>query len=217
MTAKLRIGTRPSPLAIRQVEEVQGLLPFLDLEIVVIYTRGDIDKTTPLSGTEGSDFFTRQIEEALLEGRIDAAVHSAKDMEDKMPEGLMIAAMTSSVSPYDCLVSRNKQGLGSLPPGSKVGTSSRKRKEAILRYRNDLTVKDIRGDIDERLMQLDKGDFDAIIMAYAGLIRLGRENRITEVLQPEIIEPHPLQGRLAVQIKRERKDLLEIFRKIDAK
>lgn len=217
MTTKLRIGTRPSPLAIRQVKEVQDLLPSLDFEIVTICTQGDMDKTTPLSETEGSDFFTRQIEQALLEGRIDAAVHSAKDIEEKMPEGLMIAAMTSSVSPYDCLVSRNKQGLDSLPPGSKVGTSSRKRKEAILRYRNDLIVKDIRGDINERLAQLDKGDFDAIFMACAGLIRLGREDRITEVIPPAIVEPHPLQGRLAVQIKRERKDLLEIFRDIDAK
>lgn len=217
MTQRLRLGTRPSPLAIRQVKEVEKLLGGIaSFEIIPVMTTGDRDKKTPLSGMEGSDFFTRDIEEALISGRIDAAVHSAKDLEAEQPGELMIAAVTRSTSPYECLISRDRRSLGRLRSGAAIGTSSLKRKEALLRFRPDLIIKDIRGTIEERLARLDKGDYDAVIMAHAALIRLGYEDRISEIIPADIIRPHPLQGRLAVQIRRDRPDLAGIFRRIDA-
>jgi len=217
MIRRLRLGSRPSRLAITQAKEIEGLLEKgIEFEIIPIATLGDIDKTTPLALAEGSDFFTQKIEEALIAGRIDAAVHSAKDLEEKLPGELVIAAFTRSISPYECLVSHYGKPLGELARGAVIGTSSRKRKEALFRFRPDLIVKDIRGNVEERLAQLDKGEFDAIIMAHAALLRLGYENRISEIIPADIIEPHPLQGRLAVQIRRDRPDLARIFRRIDA-
>lgn len=215
MKTTVKIGTRPSRLAVRQAEEIRKLLPNIRFEVSAIETIGDRDKLTPISDAEGSDFFTREIESALLTGEIDAAVHSAKDLEEEPPDALVVAAITPSVSPYECLVSRVPQKtLATLPAGAMVGTSSRKRKEAILKFRMDLAVKDIRGDIEERLAQLDRGYYDAIIVAHAALIRLGLEGRISEIISPDIIEPHPLQGRLAVQVRRDRADVIEIFRRI---
>jgi hydroxymethylbilane synthase len=190
-------------------------LPSVRFEVIKIKTRGDKDKASPLAGREESDFFTREIEEALLDGRIDAAVHSAKDLERVMPRELCIAATTRSISHFECLVSREGHTLEKLPAGDVVGTSSRKRKEAVLRSRPDLVVKDMRGNIDERLKQLDDGKFDAVIIAHAALIRLGLEDRIAQIIPKEIVEPHPLQGRLAIQVRKDRKDLQEIFRSID--
>ncbi len=170
-----------------------------------------------MAETESTDFFTADLERALLEGKIDAAVHSAKDLEDEPPEKLLIAALTGSVSTYEALVSKDNIKLKDLRPGAIIGTSSRKRRRAVLRFRKDLTVKDIRGDIDERINQLDSGIFDAVIIAHAALLRLGHEDRITEIIPPEIIEPHPLQGRLVIQVQRERFDIIDIFRRIDEK
>jgi len=217
MVRILKVGTRSSRLALRQVEEIECLVPFVRFEIILIDTIGDRDKITPLSKIKGKDFFTRDIEEALLTGRIDVAIHSAKDLEEIMPEGLTIACMTVSISSHECLVSRNGKSLRDLPPLSRIGTSSQKRKEAILKYRNDLVVKDIRGNIDERLAQLDRGDFDAIIVAHAALVRLGLEDRISQVIPETIIEPHPLQGALAVQVREDRQDLIDAFRRINGK
>jgi hydroxymethylbilane synthase len=218
MSRILRIGTRPSRLAIKQVEEISALLPGLLFKVITIKTKGDKDKATPLAALEGTDFFTHEIEEALLAGWIDLGIHSAKDLEEAPPGGLMIAATTTSISPHDCLVSGPGRGktLKTLIQGSTVGTSSIKRREAIQKFRKDLIIKDIRGDIDERLEQLDRGDFDAIIVAHAALIRLGYEARISEIISEYIIEPHPLQGKLAIQIRRDRTDLADIFRRINA-
>lgn len=215
MKKHLRLGARPSRLAVKQAEEIVRSLPSIGFEIVSISTWGDADKRTPLSRMEESNFFTREIEDALLCGEIDVAVHSAKDLEEDIPEDLTIAAMTGSISPYECLVSRMGQTLDELPAGAIVGTSSVKRREAILKYRSDLVVKDIRGNIDERLGKLDSGDFDAIIVAHAALIRLGLADRASQIIPADIIIPHPLQGRLAIQVRKDRKDLLEIFRGIN--
>ncbi|NQT22745.1 MAG: hydroxymethylbilane synthase [Candidatus Omnitrophica bacterium] len=217
MPKAIRIGTRPSRLAFKQVEEVRDLLKKIRFEVVAIETAGDKDKVTSLAGLEKTDFFTRDIEKALQDGQIDAAIHSAKDVETVTPPGLIIVATTRSVSPHECLVSRNSLKLKELPKGAVVGTSSRKRQEAIMRFRKDLIIKNIRGDIDERLKQLDKGIFDAIIVAHAALIRLGYEDRITELISPDIIEPHPLQGRLSVQIRSDRHDMINIFGRINEK
>lgn len=212
----LKLGTRPSRLAIKQAEEIAALTPSIRFEIITIDTKGDKDKRTPLYKTEETDFFTKELEEALLSGDIDAAIHSAKDIENVIPEGLMIVATTASISPYECLVSPRYGTLTTLPPGAVIGTSSRKRKIAIHKFRDDLVMKDIRGSIEERLEQLDRGYFDAVIVAHAALIRLGYEDRISEIIPPDVIEPHPLQGRLAVQVRKDRLDLIKIFRGIDA-
>jgi len=191
--------------------------PEITFDIFPIRTRGDKDKTTPLSLREGSDFFTYEIEQALLNNRIDAAVHSAKDIAEDVPSELTIAALTRPLSRYDCLVSANHCTLDTLAPGSRVGTSSKSRKEALLRYRRDLIPKDIRGDIEQRLAQLDRGDFEAVIVAHAALIRLRLEKRIAQIIPLNIIEAHPLQGSLAVQIRRDRPDLRELFRRLDVR
>ncbi len=211
----LKVGTRPSPLAIKQVEEIERLLPQVKFEIIPIYTKGDKDKSTPLSVFDGSDFFTQEIEQALLKGEIDLAIHSAKDLEGNIPQELKIVALTKSISPYEALVSNNGHRLINLPIGSKVGTSSFKRKEALLKFRPDLTVEDIRGNINERLAQLEEGKFDAVIMAYAALVRLGLEKRASEIISEDIIAGHPLQGSLALQIRADRQDLDLLFRRLD--
>ena len=215
MLKNLRIGTRPSQLAVKQVEEIAKYLPHMSFDIIPIKTEGDRDKVTPLDEVEKSNFFTYDIEKALFERKIDAALHSAKDIEDNVPKELMIAAMTRSISPFECLTSKGNIKLKDLPSDSIIGTSSQKRKGAIANFRKDLLVKDIRGNIDERLKQLDRGDYDAIIVAHAALLRLGYEKRIAEIIPDYIIEPHPLQGRLAVQVRRDREDIIEIFRRID--
>ncbi len=212
----LKVGARPSRLAIKQVEEVQGFLPEAELKLVIIETEGDRDKHTPLYLHEGSDFFTRSIEEALIERKIDLAVHSAKDLEKNSPPDLVIAALTKSISYADCLVSRGNLDFYNLPAGARIGTSSVWRKQAILRYRPDFVAKDIRGNVDERLMQLENGDYDAIIVAHAAMIRLGLEDKITQIIPDSIIEPNPLQGRLAIQVLKDREDLIGIFRRLNA-
>lgn len=212
MKKYIRIGTRPSILANRQVEEINLRLPHLRFKVIHIETEGDRDKITPLDSIGKRNFFTYDIEKTLLNDSIDAAVHSAKDMDEILPKGLIIAAMTSSISPYECIISKDNIKLEELPAGALIGTSSCKRKNAIKAFRSDLKIKSIRGDVDNRIAQLDKGDFDAIIVAHAALIRLGYVDRITEILTPEIIEPHPLQGRLAIEIRQNRQDIYEIFR-----
>jgi len=209
--SKIRLGTRPSPLAIKQAQEVQNNFPDIEMEIILIETRGDKDKFSSLWQEGMSNFFTFEIEQALIEGKIDAAVHSAKDLEGKMPAELMIAAYTLALSPFESLVSKGNLTLAKLCLGARVGTSSDKRKNALHRFRQDLVLKDIRGNIGERLAQLDNGDFEAVIVAHAALIRLGLTHRIAQVIPRDIIEPHPLQGRLAIQIRKDNKELLKVF------
>ena len=216
MERSYKIGTRTSSLALKQVEEVLGALkkfyPAVRISIVGIDTYGDKDKTTPVSKIEGSDFFTREIDEALLNGKIDFAVHSAKDLADNLREGLVIAAITDSIDPYDVLVSKSGLGLDELPYGARIGTSSLRRKRQLKNYRNDLQIVDIRGNIEERLRKLDETGLDAIVIAAAGLIRLGLENRITQRIPSDILQPHPLQGRLAIEARRDDEDIIRLCR-----
>ena len=207
MAKTYRTGTRTSPLALKQVEEILQILrkfyPDFKAEVVGIDTYGDKDRATPISEVEGSDFFTREIDEALLRGEIDPersrsidfAVHSAKDLPEQIPEGLYIVAITKSIDSYDALVSKNGLKLAELPHGARIGTSSFRRKTQLREYRDDFDIVDIRGNIEERLKRLDAGDLDAIVIAASGLVRLGLEKRITERIPFRIIKPHPLQGR----------------------
>jgi hydroxymethylbilane synthase len=224
MERSYKVGTRTSPLALKQVEEVQRALrkfyPDIQIEIVGIDTYGDKDKTTPISEIEGSDFFTREIDEILLKGEIDFAIHSAKDVPDNLREGLIIAAITDSIDPYDVLVSKSSLTLEKLPYRAKIGTSSLRRKEALKRYRADFQIVDIRGNIEERLRLLDSNQppgLDAIVIAAAGLIRLGLESRITQRIPFEILEAHPLQGALAIEVREDNEEVIRLVDKLDAR
>lgn len=203
MRKVLRVGSRPSRLAIKQVEEISRSFPWVDFEIVVIPTRGDKDKITPISRVEGSDFFTQEIDSALLNGRVDLAVHSSKDLPDKIPQGLKPVIETKSISPFDALVSRNNLKLFQLPLGSRVGTSSKRRKDELILKRPDLNIVDIRGDIQERLALLDSGRIDALLVAHAALIRLGLESRAAEIFPLEVFKTHPKQGGLTLIVREE--------------
>jgi hydroxymethylbilane synthase len=215
MDKSYRIGTRISALAIKQAEEILGILkkfyPTLKIEIVGIDTFGDKNKDIPISEIEGTDFFTRELDDALLRGDIDFAVHSAKDLADNLQEGLSIAAVTASIDPYDVLVSKLYLKLNELPYGAKIGTSSLRRKMQLKNYRSDFDIVDIRGTIEERLNRLGKSNLHAIVIAAAGLVRLGLENRITQRIPFEILKPHPLQGALAVVIRAEDIPLLNLL------
>ena len=218
---KLSAGTRTSPLALKQTEEALAALnkfnPEVRFEIVGIDTYGDRDKITPISDMEGSDFFTREIEVALLNGEIDFAVHSAKDLPDKIPDGLCIAAITKSIDPYDALVSKGNLRINELRKGAKIGASSQRRKIQLKEYREDFQVIDIRGTIGERLERLDHNGLDATVVAACALVRLGLEKRITQRLPFEILRPHPLQGSLVVEVKRDNLELIKILSKIDSR
>ena len=216
-----KIGTRGSSLALKQTEEVLRALrqfyPTVKTEIITIDTYGDNHKITPISEIEGTDFFTREIDEALLSGKIDFAVHSAKDLPDRLKEGLVIAVLTRSIDSYDVLVSKENLKLDKLPYGTKIATSSMRRKRQLKRYRDDFEIIDIRGNIEERLEKLNNSDLDALVIAAAGLIRLGLEDRITQRIAFDILKPHPLQGSLAVIVKQEAKESVDLLAVIDAR
>lgn len=216
-----RVGTRKSPLALKQTDEVlcllKGLYPSFQAKIIGIDTYGDKDKVTPISDIEGTDFFTREIDNVLLQDGIDFAVHSAKDLSDKIREGLFVAAITKTLDPCDALVSKNNLKLNELPYGAKVAASSSRRKTQLKALRSDLDIVNIRGNILERLKKLKESDIDAIVVAACALIRLGLENRISERIPLEILRPHPLQGSLAVVARKSDTDLIKLLSKIDTR
>ncbi len=214
MNAIIKIGVRTSLLAYKQGREAIKILKGNKTELITIATKGDKDKKTPLRLTENSNFFTYEIEEALRKKEIDIGVHSAKDLEEDMPKDLTIALKTNSISKYDCLVSKNNLTLKNLAFYSVIGTSSVNRSKAVKKYRKDLITKDIRGNVDERLRQLDQGKYDAVIVAYAAMVRLGLKNQVSEILPFSVIKPHPLQGRLALQVLKENKGLIRWLRSL---
>ena len=203
MKTVLKMGTRPSPLAIKQTEEIKSLFPFVQFEIVLIATTGDKDKKTPLSNVEEEDFFTKEIDDALLTKRIDIGVHSAKDVPEILPKGLAVILETASINPNDALISRGSLKLAQLPKNSRVGLSSARRKGQIQKLRKDLQVVDIRGTIEERIALVDSGIIDALIVAQAALIRLGLNDRIDEIFPLDIFEAHPKQGKLSLVVREE--------------
>ena len=196
MGKKIRIISRQSRLALLQVEELVKEAGITDYELIKTTSYGDRHKEVSLMD-EGlaQDFFTRELDEALLEGRADIAVHSAKDLPNPLPDGIELLALTEGKDPSDSLVARDGLTLATLPEGSKVGTSSAQRKEELLKVRPDLVVVPIRGTIEERIAQVDDGSVDALIVATCALDRLGLSHRATERLP---FKTHPLQGKLAV-------------------
>jgi hydroxymethylbilane synthase len=196
----LTIGSRGSQLALWQAHWVQGRLETLGLEsrIEIIKTTGDKITDVPLSRVGSKGLFTKEIEEALLAGHIDLAVHSLKDMPTELPAGLTLAAIPEREDPRDALIGRALESLG---PGARIGTGSLRRAAQLRARRPDLQIEDIRGNVDTRLRKLDEGRYDAIVLASAGLRRLGWENRITEVFNPGVLCPAVGQGALAVETR----------------
>ena len=201
----LRFGTRGSALALAQTRRVIELLqqqrPDVFAEPVVIRTEGDADKTTPLTVLGGRGVFTSALQTALLAGEIDAAVHSAKDLPTDRPAGLELVAFPERGDPRDIVISRHRRPLADLPAHPRIGTSSRRRAVQIMYLRPDARIVDLRGNIDTRLYKALAGDLDAIVLAAAGVQRLGWEERITEFLAVDEFVPSPGQGALAVEAR----------------
>ena len=201
----LRIATRKSALALWQANHVQALLleahPDIEIELVKIVTQGDRILDRPLAEIGGKGLFLKELERAMLDGEADLAVHSMKDVPASMADGLVLEAVLPRANPYDALVSRNAQRLADLPAGSRIGTSSLRRKAQLLALRPDLEVADLRGNVDTRLKKLDEGQYDAIILACAGLERLGLGERITETLKMPDWLPASTQGIIGLQCR----------------
>ena len=207
MTSILRIATRKSALAMWQANHVQSLLREahngIEIELVPIVTQGDRILDRPLAEIGGKGLFLKELEYAMLEGEADLAVHSMKDVPADMAQGLVLDAVLPRANPYDALVSRENRKLADLPPASRVGTSSLRRRSQLLALRPDLEVTDLRGNVDTRLRKLDEGQYDAIILACAGLQRLGLGSRITETLQPPDFLPASTQGIIGLQCRQD--------------
>jgi hydroxymethylbilane synthase len=207
MKTPLRIATRKSALALWQANHVRDLLldahPGIEIELVKIVTKGDRILDRPLAEIGGKGLFLKELERAMLKGEADLAVHSMKDVPASMEEGLVLDAVLPRANPYDALVSRKGQLLADLPAGSRIGTSSLRRKSQLLALRPDLEVADLRGNVDTRLRKLDEGQYDAIILACAGLERLGLGERITETLQPPDWLPASTQGIIGLQCRQD--------------
>lgn len=199
----IRIATRKSTLALWQANHVRDLLckahAGLEVELVPIVTEGDRILDRPLSAIGGKGLFLKELERAMLDGKADMAVHSMKDVPAVMTPGLVLDAVLPRANPFDALVSRENRSLKELPEGSKIGTSSLRRQSQLLALRPDLVVEDLRGNVDTRLRKLDEGQYDAIILACAGLERLGWGDRITETLQPPDWLPASTQGIIGLQ------------------
>jgi hydroxymethylbilane synthase len=212
----LRVGTRGSALALWQTERVRRALADAGhpTERVEIRTTGDMVQDVPLARIGSAALFTRQIDEAMLAGRIDLAVHSLKDLPTELPGGLALAAVSEREDPSDALVGRGPVRWSELPPHAIVATSSLRRRAQVLHARPDLRVTDLRGNVDTRLRKLDATDqWSAILLAAAGLLRLGLGHRIGERLAPDVMLPAPGQGALAVTARTDDRRAIEVARK----
>jgi hydroxymethylbilane synthase len=211
MKPRLTIGSRGSKLALWQAEWVRARLaelrPQVEVSIEIIKTSGDVLKHEPLSVIGGKGVFTKELEEALLARRIDLAVHSLKDLPTQLPQELLIAAITQREDTRDALVLRDgltfaqQPSIKNLPHGSVVGTSSPRRLTQLKHLRSDLSIKDLRGNVDTRLRKLDAGEYDAIILASAGLRRLGLQHRISASIETEEMLPAVGQGALGIETR----------------
>jgi hydroxymethylbilane synthase len=225
MKDRIVIGSRGSKLALVQSEMVKAQLEALDpsvpVQIEIIKTSGDV-KTDPLSVIGGKGVFTKELEDALLDLRIDIAVHSLKDLPTVMPDGLLIAAICKREDPRDALVLSSNSTMATpsvagLPKGATVGTSSPRRMAQLKHLRSDLVFKDLRGNVDTRLRKLDEGDYDALVLACAGLRRLGREARISAPLSTIEMLPAVGQGAVAIEARAGDEETIGIVSKLEHK
>lgn len=215
MKAKLTIGTRQSLLALWQSNHIAALLhkEYPECEVVLkkIVTKGDRILDVPLAQIGGKGLFTKEIEEDLLDGTVDLAVHSLKDMPTILPEGLCLTAITERANVGDAFVSNKYATFEELPLGAVVGTSSMRRKAQLLAKRPDLEIRDLRGNVDTRLRKLDEGLYDAIILAAAGLERLGHGDRISSLIPADVCLPAVGQGALAIEARTEDKEVRDML------
>ncbi len=211
----LKIATRQSPLALWQAEHIRARLETLHadlkVELVTFVTQGDKILDTPLAKIGGKGLFVKELEAALLDGRADLAVHSMKDVPMKLPAGLSLAVICEREDPLDAFVSNTYASFEQLPQGAKVGTSSLRRKSQILKARPDLDIIDLRGNVGTRLSKLDAGLYDAIILASAGLKRLGLAERIRHTLPAEVSLPAVGQGALGLECRAEDQAVLDLI------
>lgn len=212
----LKIGTRSSKLALWQANLITLALstkyPEVNIELVHVTTKGDKVLDSPLSKIGGKGLFTKELEVAMLEGKIDLAVHSLKDVPVELPHEFTIAAVTKREVPFDAFVSNKYKSFKELPEGAKVGTSSLRRRAQLLAVRSDLQIDNLRGNVDTRLKKLDEGDFDGIILAAAGLKRLGHERRISEILPTSLMLPAVGQGAIAIETLSSNSDVVDMLK-----
>ena len=217
----IRIGTRGSRLALWQAEHVksrlEGLYPHLFVSIEKIKTTGDKILDAPLARVGGKGLFVKEIEEALIEGRIDMAVHSMKDMPVIIPEGLCIGTITKREDPRDALISRDGKIFSALPEGAHIGTSSLRRSSQLLFFRPDLRISPLRGNVDTRLRKLDEGRFDAIVLASAGIIRMGLKERVTEFFPVSFLIPAIGQGAICIECRENDQEIMDLIKPLDHK
>lgn len=215
MKANLIIGTRQSLLALWQSNQIASLLrkqyPDCQVTLKKIVTKGDRILDVPLAQIGGKGLFTKEIETELLDGTVDLAVHSLKDMPTVLPEGLCLTAITTRANVGDAFVSNKYASFSELPQGAVLGTSSLRRKAQLLAVRPDLKIVDLRGNVDTRLRKLDEGQMDAIILAAAGLERLGHADRIREIIPTTVCLPAVGQGALAIECRSDNKEVREML------
>ena len=212
----VRIGTRSSKLALWQANLIALALsaryPDVKIELVHVTTKGDKVLNSPLSKIGGKGVFTKELEVAMLEGKADLAVHSLKDVPVEIPPEFTIAAVTKREVPFDAFVSNKYKSFKELPTGAKVGTSSLRRRAQLLAVRPDLQIDNLRGNVDTRLKKLDEGDFDGIILAAAGLKRLGYERRISEILPTSLMLPAVGQGAIAIETLASNSEIVDMLK-----
>ncbi|GBF10839.1 hydroxymethylbilane synthase [Tepidibacillus sp. HK-1] len=213
------VGSRKSQLALTQtewvIEKLKKLYPNIRFEIKEIVTKGDKILDVTLSKVGGKGLFVKEIEQALLDGEIDFAVHSMKDMPAEMAEGLTIGAVPEREDPRDCLISNQDYTIETLPIGAKVGTSSLRRAAQIVAYRPDLKIESIRGNVNTRLSKLETDGLNAIILAAAGLKRMNWQDRITQYLDVDLCLPAVGQGALGIQVRENDQETIQMLQSID--
>lgn len=219
MARPIRIGTRGSALALWQAnwvrEAIRSLAPRHPVELVVIKTRGDKILDVPLARVGGKGLFVKEIEEALLAGAVDVAVHSMKDMPAELLAGLVIGPIPQREDPRDALLTRGARRLDELPAAARVGTSSLRRAAQLKRRRPDLQILPLRGNLDTRVKKLDGGELDAVVLAAAGLRRLGLAGRITQILEPAEVLPAVAQGALCIELRAADTELAALLAPLD--
>ncbi len=211
---KIRIATRQSPLALWQTESVAAQLraldPNLEVELLPMSTRGDLVLDRSLSAIGGKGLFLKELEEAMLEGRADLAVHSMKDVPMVLPDEFVVAAILKRADPFDAWVSNRWPVFDELPVGAVVGTSSMRRQVQLRAKRPDLQLKDLRGNVNTRLRKLDEGEYDGIVLAVAGLERLGFGARVAQRLTPPVMLPAVSQGAIGIEARKDRADMVAL-------
>lgn len=213
MQKLIKIGTRKSLLAMTQStwikNQIEDKYPKVEVELVKIVTKGDKILDVPLAKVGGKGLFVKELEEAMLNHDVDIAVHSMKDVPSELPEELHIGIITKRENPYDAFISTKYVSIQELPNGAKVGTSSLRRKSQLAKLRPDIVIEDLRGNLDTRLRKLDEGQYDAIILASAGLNRLKLSERVTAYFSAEEMLPAVAQGAVGIELRRADKGLLD--------